>query len=262
MARGSGAETAFRANMAQAIRRTRLALGWSQRRLARRASVSHGLVWMAESGGSEVALRTLFGMCDALGVAISIDFRLPLIAGSSAQRDPAHATCVAYVARRLLAAGFQVAREVEVVHGRSHGWIDVLAWDPRWGTLFVIEVKTVLDDVGKVERQLAWYRREGWAAARRLGWQPSRLVGWLVVLATAVNDAVIHANRDPFAQTFPGRAGSMNDEAQALAMIDPSNRRRQWLILTAADGRRSQAPYADYADFIRRRARPGPRRAA
>jgi hypothetical protein len=217
---------------------------------------------MAESGGSEVSLRTLFGMCDALGVAISIDFRLPLIARSSPQRDPAHATCVAYVARRLLAAGFLAVREVEIAYGRSHGWIDVLPWDARSGTLLVIEVKTVLDDMGNVERQLAWYRREAWAAARPLGWQPSRLAGWLVVLATEANKAMIRANREAFAQTFPGRVGSMNDEAQALAMVDPSNRRREWLIRTGVDGRRSPAPYADYADFMRRRSRPGQRRAA
>jgi hypothetical protein len=49
----------------------------------------------------------------------------------------------------------------------------------------------------------------------------------------------------------------MFDQGQSLAMIDPSSRRREWLIRTAVDGRRSAAPYADYADFIdRRRFRP------
>jgi transcriptional regulator with XRE-family HTH domain len=248
--------------LAQAIKRARLALGWSQRRLGERTAVSQGLVWMAESGGSDVGLRTLFAMCDALGVSISIDFRLPLAARTSPQRDPAHATCVAYVARRLVAAGFRVAREVEIVHGRSHGWIDVLAWDSGSGTLLVIEVKTVLDDVGDVERQLGWYRREGWPAARRMRWRPRRVVGWLLVLATDGNDRVIKANREALAQSFPGRAGTMFDEGQALGLIDPSSRRREWVVRTVVDGRRSAAPYADYVDFTGRRTVNRPKRVA
>jgi len=235
--------------------------GWSQRHLGERISVSQTLDWMAEYGRRDVSLRAMFAMCDALGVSIGIDFRLPLIARSARQRDAAHAMCVAYVARRLIAAGFRVAREVEIVHGRSHGWIDLLAWHPLSGLVLVIEVKTVLDDVGDVERQLAWYRREGWAAARRLGWRPKRVAGWLLALATTANDDVIRANREAWAQTFPGRVGRMFDETQALALIDPASRRKEWPIRTAVDGRRSAAPYADYADFMNRK-RSRPRRRA
>jgi transcriptional regulator with XRE-family HTH domain len=262
MARRSRAEAAFRLNLAQAIKRTRVSLGWTQRRLASRISVSQGLVWMAEAGWSEVSLRALFAMCDALGLAISFDVRSPLAVGAERQRDPAHARCVAYVARRLTAAGYLVAREVEVIHGRSHGWIDVLAYAPRTGLLLVIEVKTVLDDVGAVERQLAWYRRDAWASARRMGWRPRRVIGWLLVLATEQNDARIKDNREALAQTFPGRAGATDENVQALAMIDPSSRRREWLIRTVVDGRRSAAPYIDYADFMRRREVRPRRRAA
>jgi transcriptional regulator with XRE-family HTH domain len=262
MTRRSGAEAAFRANMAQAIRRARLAVGWSQRRLGEYISVSQSLVWTAESGGAGPSLHTLFAMCEALGVSITIDYRFPLVARSSTQRDPVHARCVAYVARRLIAAGYLVVREVEIIHGRSHGWIDVLAYAPRTGLLLVIEVKTVLDDVGAVERQLAWYRREAWASARRMGWRPRRVLGWLLVLATEQNDAMIKANREALSQTFPGRAGAMVENVQALAMIDPSSRRQEWLIRTVVDGRRSAAPYVDYADFLRRREVRAGRRAA
>jgi hypothetical protein len=39
---------------------------------------------------------------------------------------------------------------------------------------------------------------------------------------------------------------------RGLALIDPSSRRRAWLIRTRLDGRRSPAPFADYADAARR----------
>ena len=68
-------------------------------------------------------------------------------------------------------------REVEVVHGRSHGWIDLLAFDPRTGRL-VVEIKTRLDDVGAIERQLGWYRRMAPAIARAQGWEVRQTTGW------------------------------------------------------------------------------------
>ena len=85
-------------------------------------------------------------------------------------------------------------REVEVIHGRSHGWIDVLAFDPRTGTLLVIEVKTRIDDLGSIERQLGWYERAARDLARGLGWRPRHIAGWLVGLARAEVDAAIRAN--------------------------------------------------------------------
>ena len=54
----------------------------------------------------------------------------------------------------------------------------------------------------------------------------------------------------------------MDENVQGLAMIDPSSRRREWLIRTTVDGRRSAAPYVDYADFMRRREERAGRRAA
>jgi hypothetical protein len=56
-----------------------------------------------------------------------------------------------------------MAREVEIVHGRSHGWIDLLAFDRRTGTMLILEIKTRLSDLGAIERQIAWYERMGMA---------------------------------------------------------------------------------------------------
>jgi hypothetical protein len=142
------------------------------------------MVTRVEQGDVNATIESAGRMLDALDVDVRLVCRLPFTTGSPLQRDGAHATCSAYIQRRLEAAGWLIAREVEIVHGRSHGWIDLLAFDPRSGTLVVIEVKTEIDDVGRIERTLAWYQREAWSVARRLGWRPSRVAAWLLLLAT------------------------------------------------------------------------------
>jgi hypothetical protein len=166
------------------------------------------------------------------------------------------------VDRRLRALGLETAREVEVVHGRSHGWMDLLAFDRRSGTLLLIEVKTRLDDLGAVERQLDWYERSVRETVRRFGWSPRRVRSWLIVLASEEVEVVVRANRDFFDRAFPERATAMarsldgppigDGSGRGLAMVDPANRGRRWLIRTRADGRRSPARYSDYADAARR----------
>ena len=57
--------------------------------------------------------------------------------------------------------GWATAREVEIVHGRI-AWLDRPArLRQRNGEALVIEVKTRLDDLGALERQIAWYERHG-----------------------------------------------------------------------------------------------------
>jgi hypothetical protein len=69
------------------------------------------------------------------------------------------------------------------------------------------------------------------------------------------------ANRKPFAIGFPVRATELAQmvagesevipPGRALAMIDPFSRRAVWLRPLRVDGRRSPAPFRDYADFMR-----------
>ena len=142
------------------------------------------------------------------------------------------------------------------MQGRSHGWIDLLAFDPRTGILLVVEIKTRLDDLGAIERQLGWYERSAFEVANRLGWQPRTVVGWLLALASDEVEGVLRSNRDLMARAFPSRAQEMSSllETGALpggrgvALIDPIRKRRAWLIPSHVDGRRSGAPYRGYAD--------------
>jgi hypothetical protein len=155
---------------------------------------------------------------------------------------------------------------VEVGGARSRGWIDLLAYQPRFRTLLVIEVKTEIHDIGAIERSINLYRRESGRVARRFGWRPNHVLAVLLVLQSRANDGRIASDSEVFAAAFPGRAielrsvieGSVDPLAgRYLAMIDPRSRRSIWLWPTRSDGRRSPAPYVDYIDAARQLERDG-----
>jgi transcriptional regulator with XRE-family HTH domain len=233
------------------VRSGRQAVGWSIGELPEHAGVSKATVWMVESAGRNVTLDLAGRLLTTLGVTVDLRHRLPF--SDPRQRDAGHARCVAYVQRRLESLGWQVRREVAIVDGRYRGWIDVLAWDPSTDDLLVIEVKTEIRDVGHIERTIAWYGSTAPAAARSIGWRARRVRIWLLVLATDANDERLRQNREALAQSFPSRAPSMltdGDGRPGIALIDPSRRRRAWLMRARMDGRRSAAPYGDYATFV------------
>jgi transcriptional regulator with XRE-family HTH domain len=249
--------------IASTTRETRLAIGWGQAELARRAGISQSTVSRLERGLLDrVDLAAVGRVFDALGSRLDMRVEVPFLADRRRQQDPAHAHCVAYVSRRLTSAGWVVEREVEVSHGRSHGWIDVLAYRQRDRVLLVIEVKTEIEDLGRIERSMGWYVREGHAAARRLGWYPRQSIGALIVLDTRAIAERLRENREAIAQSFPIRAeglrrlvrgerGLPSGARLAVAAIDPASRRIEWLRPTVLDGRRSPAAFEDYAGFVR-----------
>jgi transcriptional regulator with XRE-family HTH domain len=253
--------SALRITFGRACRETRVGQAMTQQRLAEHVGVTHGYIAKIERGRANPTLEMVARIASALGLELALSIRQPLVLGAD-QRDIVHAWCSGYVDRRLVADGWLTAREVELVHGRSHGWIDILAFDPRTRTLLVIEIKTRLDDVGAVERQLAWYERGAWTAAATLGWRPRRVLSWLLVLATDEIDAAVRANRDVLARGFPRRARQMTADlldpdasplpTRGLALIDPSSRRREWLIQSRVDGRRAPLRYRGYAEAAHR----------
>ena len=132
---------------------TRVRLRLTQREVAAGAEVSRGYVARIERGTANPTLAAVDRIGQVLGIEAELVFRTPTIIGST-QRDVVHAQCSAFVDRRSRSAGWRTAREVEVVQARSHGWIDVLAFNPEDETLLVIEIKTRLDDLGSAERRL------------------------------------------------------------------------------------------------------------
>jgi transcriptional regulator with XRE-family HTH domain len=251
----------IRITFAQLCRTTRRRLGLTQQQLGEAVGISHGYIARIELGQADPSLGLVERIAAALDLDVELVSRAPIVIGEGRQRDLVHARCSGQVDRRLRSAGWLTARESEVVHARSHGWIDLLAFDPTTGTLLVIEIKTRLDDIGAVERQLGWYQRSAFEVAERLGWRPRRVLGWLLILASDEVEGVIRANQELLSRAFPVRARSMSallangDEpigGHGLALVDPVRKRLAWLIPSRIDGRRSRAPYRDYADAARR----------
>lgn len=242
----------------------RSAVRWSQRELSRRSGVPQSMISRIERARlTDPPLATIAVLIAAMGGHLRIEVDPPILAGRRQQLDPAHSRMSGFIARRLEAIGWRVATEVEIGGNRSRGWIDLLAFDPTSGLVLVIEVKTEIHDLGRIDRTLGWYEREAWAAARRLGWRPRSVIGCLMLLMTQQNDGTVRENRESLQRLFPVRAGvlstivegvssRMPSGARGMAMIDPRSKRRSWLRPSTIDGRRTPAPYVDYAHFMRR----------
>jgi transcriptional regulator with XRE-family HTH domain len=240
------------------VRDVRTAFGWSQVELGRRIGASQSMVARLEAGtGDLLNVELVDRALEMLGIDVRLDGNLPNLTARLQQRDSVHARCGAFVGRNLIERGWTVRHEVEVGSGRFRGWIDLLAYRDADHSLFCPEVKSEIHDLGAIQRTLTWYEREAWAAARAEGWQPRRLVSGLIVLCSDDVDRALFDNHDLLAQAFPGRAAALAEwladpdapvPPRSLAMVDPRSRRRAWLRPTRLDGRRSPAPFRNYAD--------------
>ena len=75
-------------------------------------------------------------------------------------------------------------------------------------------------------------------------------------------EGVIRKNGDLWRRRSPPDTGEMMTErvgrgdlvllGRGMALVDPTSKGRTWLMRSRADGRRSPAPFADYADAARR----------
>ncbi len=229
----------------------------TQAELATAVRVSRPYIAAIEAGRANPSLEVVERIADALGLELQLLGRPPVVMNSPHQRDAVHARCSGYIDRRLTNLGWLTRGEVTIVRGRARGWIDLLGYDPRRRILLVVEVKTWVDDLGGIERQLDWYVREAPSIAREFGWRPTRTVGWVLALATADVDDPLRRNRDVVERAFPGRALDLRSllaghdprqPARGIALIDPRNRRRNWLMASRIDGRRTPAPYGSAAD--------------
>ena len=119
----------IRIAFADVCRDTRNRLGLTQEQLGRSVGVTHGYVAKVEAGTANPSLDLVERIAVALDLEIDLVVRVPTVIGDRRQRDLVHARCSGFVDRRLRAAKWLTAREVEIVHGRSHGWIDLLAFD-------------------------------------------------------------------------------------------------------------------------------------
>lgn len=251
----------LRQDLGRQLRDTRVALDVSQSEVAAVAGISRSHLAKVERSQANVTIDLAERLGRALGLEFDIVARPPVIVDGPTQKDLVHARCSAYVDRRLRRAGWTTAREVELVEGRYRGWIDILAYQPMIRSVIVVEVKTRLDDIGAIERQLAWYESGGRAIALRRGWRPATLRAWLLALASEEVERSVLLNRDLLDRSFPLRAPALLsllegvepfEEGRGLGLIDPSSKRRAWILRCRVDGRRSPARWVNYADAARR----------
>lgn len=261
MGSGAATDSDISSQIGRAIRSTSETFGWSQRELARRLGTNQTAIRRLEAGGATIDAKLATAALDLLGIGLTIDANPIGLAGRREQRDLVHARCSGYVARQLTQRGWEVRTEVEIGEGRFRGWIDLLAYRPSDGALLVIEIKTEVDDFGRVLRSLGWYVRSSRDATRGVGWRPRVIVPVLIGLATVETDTRLALNADLIRNDLPGGAEQLTawiDDSSAerpsptIALVDPISRRRAWLRRTRLDGRRSTAPYRDYRDAARR----------
>jgi transcriptional regulator with XRE-family HTH domain len=252
-----------RDQVAAAFGAARRESGFGLRDLAGRCGVSRSHIADIETGRSWGAPDLLDRMATALGADISVTLRRPVLVGPNPKRggsqDAGHAWCIEVAHRELVRHRLLCATEVHVETPGAHGWIDLLAFEPSIRRLIVIEFKTELRDLGGLDRQLDVYARGCLAAARARGWQPSEVLIVTVLLATTENDAVVAAHRSALKGSFPMRGRAALEAVldggpltgRGLLMIDPVRNGRRAFTSCRVDGRRTDAPYEDYADFMR-----------
>lgn len=259
-------ERRLAAAIAAAVHGARTALGWSQAEVARRAGVSTSTVTRIASGSPEhVGLRAICAVLDALRVDARLLLDGPAVLTDRSQRDAVHARLCGHLAGRLSVLGWETALEVEVSEGRTHGFVDVMAFRRIDRAVICDETKSEVHDAGATVRTLRWYANHAWDAARALGWKPARVVPILTVLDSDDVASRLRENRPLMEAAFPVREGQLQAwiedpraplaEGFGLAAIDPASRRQAWLRATAIDARRVVPPYRNYADFAGRQRR-------
>ena len=252
----------------RACRGTRIELDLTQDELGAAVGLSRGYIAKIEAGTANVTVGTMQDIGAALGLALELMATPPVFIARREPHDLVHARCVVTIRRRLTKDGWTVEGEVDISEGRYHAWADLVAFQRATRTLLVIEIKTRLDDLGGMQRQLGWYAAHARESAARFGWEPRRVTPWLICLSSTEIDHVLVVHREIMDRDFPGRwremlalvRGEGGSAVRGLAMVDPSSHRSNWLLPTRIDGRRGPPAYDGYADAARRLGAGLPRR--
>lgn len=146
--------------------------------------MSRWAVAAVEAGrAGDLHLDRLTAIVSALGGYLSVRI-LYQGEGLDRLRDRRHAGLVESVLRRLIDEGWEVATEVSFNVFGERGVIDILAYHRATGTLLVVEVKTVVPDIGGLLATLDRKVRLAPQIAHERGW-PVRHVARLLVLPEA-----------------------------------------------------------------------------
>jgi transcriptional regulator with XRE-family HTH domain len=192
------------------VRLLRLRKGWSQRQLAADAHVSRWAVATLESGrAGRVSMEAASAIVAALGGYLSVRV-LYRGEGLDRLRDQRHAQLVEILVGWLSGLGWDVATEVSFNNYGERGSIDILAYHRLTRILLVIEVKTVVPDLGGV---LATFDRKARLAsdiARQRGWDASLVAKLLVLPEDRTARRRVAEHDATFTNAFPARNVQVN----------------------------------------------------
>lgn len=155
---------------------------WTQDRLGREAGVPRSVIGAIERGRADAVTSGRLGrVARALGGVLSVRI-LFRGEGLDRLRDERHARLVDAVVGRLRTTGWLVATEVSFNEFGERGSIDILAFHPATGALLVVEVKSVVPDLGgmlmTLDRKVRLARR---IAREQLGWEATSVSRLLVL---------------------------------------------------------------------------------
>jgi len=162
-------------------------------------------------------------------------------------RDRRHAALVDLMVAKLRSHGWEIATEVSFNIFGERGSVDILAFEPTTGTLLVIEVKTVVPDVGGMLATLDRKVRLARELADARGWH-ARTVGRLLVLPEA---STARRRIEDHAATFSNAFGARNVEVNRW-LREPVGPMSGLLFL-------SSAHHSDKRRCASRLSRPGTR---
>lgn len=193
------------------IRTLRLRRRWRQADLARAADVSPATISRLERGRVDATslevLRRVFAAVDA-----RIEL-VPRWRGGDLDRliDARHAGMIEVLVRRLSSLpAWIVQPEVTFSIRGEHGSIDIVAWHPALRALLIIEVKSSIDDVGGLVRQVDRYRRLAFEVARDRGWSPAVVGVWVVVADGRTARRRLAEHRTTLRRAFPADGHTMD----------------------------------------------------
>jgi hypothetical protein len=179
-------------------------------RLALEAGTSRWSVAEVEAGrGDRLSLERLIAIIAALRGYLSVRIMFQG-EGMDRLRDRKHAAIVERMVGRLEAEGWEVATEVTFNHFGERGSIDILAFHPDSGTVLVVEVKSVVPDVGGMLAAIDRKVRLAADVARNRGWRAEHVARLLVLPEQSTARRRVADHQTTFANAFPARNVDVN----------------------------------------------------
>jgi transcriptional regulator with XRE-family HTH domain len=191
------------------LRLLRIRKGWSQSRLARESRVPRWVVVDVEGGrAGRCRIEHLAELAAAAGGYLSVRVQFHG-EGLDRLRDRDHAALVDQLVEWLRAVGWDVATEVSFNEYGERGSIDILAFHPETGALLVVEVKTVVPDVGGMLATLDRKVRLARGIAATRGWQVRTVARLLVLPDGSTARRRVEQHAATFTNAFPERTAAV-----------------------------------------------------